>query len=193
MVHISSTLLLAFAFVATAISTPLKRTVAEIQADIADISAQVTSLDQKITAFPATGGSLAAALIDPFGKRTSQAIHSSSGTLVASLKKGTTDVTATGPVNEADGGAILSSVNAFEPTIQHALVGIVEKRPAFQALPIGGIPALVLQDLKDLNTNTVAFSDALITNAPDSLKGAATQLKDGIVAGFATAIAAYEA
>lgn len=40
----------------------------------------------------------------------------------------------TGPVGETDGQAILASVQAFEPTIYHALTGIVAKKPAFQGM-----------------------------------------------------------
>jgi hypothetical protein len=46
-----------------ALATPFKRTVDQVKADIADISAKVTSLDNAITAFPLTGGSLVAALV----------------------------------------------------------------------------------------------------------------------------------
>lgn len=63
MVYIASTLLLALTFVASGICTPSKRTVDEVKADIATISAQVTKLDTSITAFPATGGSLTNALV----------------------------------------------------------------------------------------------------------------------------------
>jgi len=182
MVRIASTLFLALSFVATGICTPVKRTVEQIQTDIASISTQVTSLDNAITAFPATGGTLLNAL----------AIHSSSGSLISSLQTATGDVIATGPVNEVDGRAILSAVEAFAPTIIHALEGIVVKKPAFQALPIGGIPALVLQDLKDLQTNAAEFANALIDISPESLKDEATALRDSILDAFAVAITAYE-
>ncbi|KAJ7487852.1 hydrophobic surface binding protein [Mycena latifolia] len=177
-----SRLLLSFSLLAVAVTSPVKRTVAQVEADIATISTQVTALDNAINAFPNTGGSLAAAL----------AIHTDATSLETTLNKATTDVTSTGTVDEADGRTILNSVEAFEPTILDALKGIAAKEPAFAALPIGGIPALILQDLQTLKTDTINFSNALIANAPSDLKSEATDLTNNITAGFNTAIAAYQ-
>jgi len=38
----------------------------------------------------------------------------------------------TGPLGDQDGAAVLTSVQAIEPNIQHALLEIVTKKPAFQ-------------------------------------------------------------
>ncbi|KAJ7663631.1 hypothetical protein B0H17DRAFT_905184, partial [Mycena rosella] len=69
---------------------------------------------------------------------------------------------ATGALGETVGRIILSAVEAFEPTILDALTQIAAKQPVFAAFPIGGIPALILQDLQTLKTDTVAFANALI-------------------------------
>ncbi|KAF9255827.1 hydrophobic surface binding protein [Marasmius fiardii PR-910] len=167
--------------VGSALAAPFKRDVATVQADIATISTQVTALDSSISAFPDTGGSLASAL----------AIHNAATTLDASLKKATTDTQATDPFSENDGQNILASVEAIEPTILHALQTIVAKKPAFDALPIGGVPALVLQDLQNLSTDTTAFADALIAKSPADLVDRANEIKSTIGDAFATAIAAY--
>ncbi|KAK1231028.1 hypothetical protein PQX77_005868, partial [Marasmius sp. AFHP31] len=119
------------------------------------------------------------------------AIHNSAVALDNSVKKGTTDTQATAAFSEADGQSILASVQALVPTIQHALQQIVAKKPAFDALPVGGIPALVLQDLRNLNTDTGAFADALIAKSPADLVTQANQIKTTIANAFATAIAAY--
>ncbi|KAJ7611149.1 hydrophobic surface binding protein [Mycena rosella] len=177
-----SRLIFSLSLFAAAFATPVKRTVAQVEADIASISAQVTTLDNAIKAFPATGGSLVAALT----------IHTDATSLETTLNQGTSDVTATGTVSEADGRTILSAVEAFEPTILDALTQIAAKQPAFAALPIGGIPALILQDLQTLKTDTVNFSNALIANAPADLKAEATTLTNNITNGFNTAIAAYQ-
>lgn len=54
-----------FFFAATSLSfcAPVKRTVDQIKADIASIATQVQTLKTSINAFPATGGTLAAALV----------------------------------------------------------------------------------------------------------------------------------
>jgi len=57
-------LLLSLATYSAGLSPPFaKRTVAQVQADIADISSKVTALDNAITSFPSTGGSLITALV----------------------------------------------------------------------------------------------------------------------------------
>ncbi|KAJ7788412.1 hydrophobic surface binding protein A-domain-containing protein [Mycena olivaceomarginata] len=144
--------------VSVSFATPAKRTVAQVEADITSIGNQVKTLDTDLTGFPASG--LAGAL----------AIHTAASNLVTTVNTGTTDVKNTGTVSEADGNTILTQVQAIEPTILDALSQITAKQPSFAALPIGGIPALVLQDLKTLNTSTVAFAAALIVAAPADLR-----------------------
>jgi len=41
-----------------------RRTAAQIQSGITDLSSKVTTLDNQVVAFPATGGSLLAALVN---------------------------------------------------------------------------------------------------------------------------------
>ncbi|KAF7289762.1 Hydrophobic surface binding protein [Mycena indigotica] len=166
---------------ALSVALVAKRDVAAVVADIATITTQVTNLDNAIQAFPVSGGSLAAAL----------GIHNSATALVTSLNTGTTDAVAAGPFTEEEGTAILASVEAIEPTILSALEGIVAKKPGFQSLPIGGLPALILQDLRNLQTATTAFADALIADSPEDLVERATAIRDGITAAFVPAIAAY--
>ncbi|KAG7087032.1 hypothetical protein E1B28_013011 [Marasmius oreades] len=141
---------------ASALAIPRKCDVASVKAAIAKISNQVTDLDNKITAFPDTGGNLGSAL----------AIHSSAGNLGTLLKSGASDTQATAAFSEANGQTILASVEKFEPTILDTLKVIIAKKPAFQALLLPGITGLVLQDLQALNTNTGAFADALIAKSP---------------------------
>ncbi|KAK7046608.1 hydrophobic surface binding protein [Favolaschia claudopus] len=172
--------LFSLCLVAAAFATPLfKRTVAQVESDIASISSQVTTLDNNIKGFPASG--LAGAL----------GIHTAATNLETTLNTGTNDVKATPAFSESDGQTILNSVQAIEPVILDALAQITAKKADFDALPIGGLPALILQDLKTLKADTDAFSGALIVNAPADLKSQATTIQTNIDAGFASAIAAY--
>ncbi|ESK86092.1 antigenic cell wall [Moniliophthora roreri MCA 2997] len=164
-----------------AFAGPVKRDVATVKADIATITTQTTALNNAIQAFPDSGGSLVAAL----------AIHNSAVTLDNTVKKTVTDVQATSPFSDADGADILSAVETLEPIILSALQNIVAKKPAFQALPIGGIPALVLQDLRNLDTDVTALSDALIDKSPSGLLTRANEIKTTIGDAFDDAIAAY--
>ncbi|KAJ7031749.1 hydrophobic surface binding protein [Mycena alexandri] len=166
---------------AVGLALSLKRDVAKVESDIATISSQVTTLDNAIEAYPTTGGTLLAAL----------GIHTDATNLVTTLNGATTDATANGALDEDDARTILTSVEALEPIILDALTDIVVKKPAFAALPIGGLPALILADLKNLKTATVAFAGALISAAPADLTDEATQLQNNITAAFDPAIAAY--
>ncbi|KAF4616657.1 hypothetical protein D9613_008347 [Agrocybe pediades] len=168
---------------ASLVSAALSATIADVINDAHNISTQVTTLDNAINAFPNTGGSLVNAL----------AIHTDAVNLGAAIDKGTADViSAPKPVSEADGTTILGIVQGFEPTILNALSGIVAKKPAFQALPIGGIPALVKQDLINLNASTSKFEAQLIASAPADLVASAKAIKASVDSAFATAIAAYQ-
>ncbi|KAK0461274.1 hydrophobic surface binding protein [Desarmillaria tabescens] len=181
MVRIPTGLVLFLSVVTASSALITKRTVAQVEADIANIATQVNALDSSIKAFPDTGGSLISAL----------AIHSSATSLISTLQTATTDTTATDAFSESDGATILAAVEGFEPTILDALTAIVEKQPAFQALPIGGIPALVLQDLQNLDSGTTAFSNALIAKSPADLLDQANEIKTTIADAFDTAISAY--
>ncbi|KAJ7260125.1 hydrophobic surface binding protein [Mycena rebaudengoi] len=166
---------------AVGLALSVKRDIATVKADIAQISTQVNSLDSQINAYPTTGGTLLGALN----------IHSAATALVTTLNKATADVTTNGAFSEEDGRSVLDSVEAIAPTIFDALTVIVAKKPAFAALPVGGIPALILQDLKNLKAATVSFAGALVSNAPADLVPEATQVQDSIIAAFDPAIAAY--
>ncbi|KAF7967642.1 hypothetical protein HWV62_45346 [Athelia sp. TMB] len=181
MVYISAKFItLAALFVSTSALTIGKRDVAALQSQIATISTDITNLDTAIDAYPNSGGSLSAGL----------AINTLATTLVTALNTGTTDAQAiAGPVDEADGEAIIASIQAVVPTIEDALTNIVLKKPSFTALIVGD--ALVLQDLQKLNASTVAFENSLVAIAPADLQSKATAIIASLATAFATAIAAY--
>ncbi|KAJ3576360.1 hypothetical protein NP233_g474 [Leucocoprinus birnbaumii] len=168
--------------VLSVVATPLKRTTTDVLNAINRVSADTTNLDNLITSYPLSGGTLLAAL----------AIHTSSGTLGTDLGTATTTVKNNGPVVHPDADTILSAVLAIEPIIDHALSQIVIKKPAFAALPLGGVPALVLSDLISLKAATGSFAAALIAEAPADLVPPGTALENRILAAFDVAIAAYQ-
>jgi len=59
-------------------------------------------------------------------------------------------------------------VTTLKPSIHNALIHIVDKKPAFAALPLGNVVALVKGDLVSLNASTIAFANALIDGTPVS-------------------------
>ncbi|KAK7445737.1 hypothetical protein VKT23_014732 [Stygiomarasmius scandens] len=166
---------------ALALASPFKRTVAQVETDLRNIATQVTTLDNNINAFPNSGGSLTQAL----------AIHTAAQNLLTSVNSATTDVQGTTGVSESDGQTIIGIVNGFEPTIIDALNAIITKKPAFDALPLGGVSALVKQDLGQLGTATSNLEVALINQAPSDLKSQAQSIQAAVDAAFAKAQAAY--
>ncbi|KAF5347280.1 hypothetical protein D9756_009991 [Leucocoprinus leucothites] len=164
------------------ITVALGATVQNVLDDIAAAKAQAVTLENAIDSFPTTGGSLAQAL----------AIHQQALNTVSALNKTTSDVeTVPLPVSEADAASILDAVIDAKPVIENGLTDIVTKKSAIDALPISGLSALVEQDLKALNTSTLALGDDLIARAPADLLDEATSLRAEIAAAFVTAIAAY--
>ncbi|KAF9558559.1 hypothetical protein CPC08DRAFT_709511, partial [Agrocybe pediades] len=169
---------------ASLVSAVLSATVTDIINDAHNISTQITTLDNAINAFPTTSGSLVAAL----------GIHTDAVNLGAALNKELSDVLSLPKpgITEANGTTIFDIAEGFEPIVLDALNAFVTKKPAFQALPISGIPALVKQDLINLNASMDMFDAQIISFVPPDLVASAEALKAAIDAGFATAIAAYQ-
>ncbi|KAF9473026.1 hydrophobic surface binding protein [Pholiota conissans] len=177
MVYIIKSFLTILSFSAAALATVVK-----IEADITTLSTAVTSLDKSINAYPNTGGTVAGALV----------IHTEAQGLINDLGTATTDIQATsGLLSLSDGKTILSSVQAIQPVILDALTVLVKKKAALQALPLGGVPAIVLADLKSLNTTAVKFADSLLKICPSALLPQATSIRDSVAVGFSGAIAGY--
>ncbi|KAF7349328.1 hypothetical protein MSAN_01722400 [Mycena sanguinolenta] len=147
-------LFVSLCLIAASVSSPTKRTAAQVEADIAKISSQATAWDKDIKGFP-DSGMLGFLKIDLAAE-----------SLESSLKTATSDVKANGALSEADGTTILSEVQAILPVILDALARLTAEKPSFAALLVPGIPAVVLADLKALNASTDAFANALLAAAP---------------------------
>lgn len=160
------------------VAVALASTVANVESDLGSITTATQNLDSQIVAFPNSGGSLVAAL----------GIHSSAVSLGSTIDSTTTDVNVSiklchdlfypthyvpqnvtpQPIALSDAQAILSLVQTLEPIIEKTLTDITAKQAAFAGLPIGGIPALVLQDLENLSTSTQNLETALLAQTPVS-------------------------
>ncbi|KAF7349324.1 Hydrophobic surface binding protein [Mycena sanguinolenta] len=170
-------LFVSLCLIAASASAPTKRTVAQVEADIAKISSQVTALDNDIKGFPASG--LPGVLN----------IHSTAQSLQSNFKTATSDVKANGAFNEADGTTILNDVLPIQPVLIGALSHIAAQKPAFANVP--GAPSLILSDLRTLKTDEDAFGAALIAAAPADLEAQAVAIQNAIDTAFDKAIAAY--
>ncbi|KAG6901517.1 hypothetical protein C0995_010940 [Termitomyces sp. Mi166 len=204
-----------------AVSSFAQTSVAQIETDINNnIAPNLSSLVTAIDNFPTSGGTLTGALI----------IHTDAINLNNAIVATTNDVKAGSyprssflrfliviqfkgaacPVSDSDGQAILADIQALEPNIAKATSDIVARKAAFQALPLGGVPALVQQDLAQLKASTDALAAAFINCSPvrpllnpfdnrrtdddqASVVPAAQELQTEIDNDFAPAIAAFGA
>ncbi|KAF8881767.1 hypothetical protein BD779DRAFT_1473244 [Infundibulicybe gibba] len=162
-------------------SLNIKRTVATVENDIAQTAARLTALHDSLTAIPSTGGTLFRALT----------VHSASVTVTSNFTQTATDISAlpTG-LSESDGSIVSQEVLAMGPPLIDILTSFTTKRPSFFALPIGEIPALVLQDLLNLRMAVDLFLTALIGALPPDLRGPIEDLKERIDGGFTVTIQA---
>ncbi|KAJ7797771.1 hydrophobic surface binding protein [Mycena leptocephala] len=177
MVQLSS-FLVSLLLLAASVANPLKRTVAQIEADIATITTQVSTLHSAVQAFPATG--LAGAL----------GIHSDATALETTVNQAAVDLKATGPLSEADASTIINSIVALEPTMLDALQQLIAKEPNFAALPVGGVTALIHQDLLGCLASETAWAQALFAVVPVDLQAKLTGLTN-ISTALAAAISVY--
>ncbi|KAG6859548.1 hypothetical protein C0993_003799, partial [Termitomyces sp. T159_Od127] len=119
-------------------------------------------------------------------------IHTNAVDLATTLVDTTNDVNgAACPVGDADAQAILADLQGLLPNIQQSLTDIVARKAAFQALPLGGVPALVQEDLSTLSQDTDTLASAFIACAPADVIPDAQQLQSEIDTAFASAIAAF--
>ncbi|KAJ7862852.1 hydrophobic surface binding protein, partial [Mycena leptocephala] len=144
----------------TTFASPVKRWVVQLENDIRNIGAQITILDNNITAFPSTGPTLVQALV----------IHTDLTNVETALSTATTDLLATseGALSEGDAKAVLVLLEAIEPV----------------GTPISSVRALILQDLKTLQNDTDVFLEGIIAAVPPDLKAEAQAILDAIDDGF---------
>ncbi|KAF8647040.1 hypothetical protein AX16_006877 [Volvariella volvacea WC 439] len=170
-------------FLLTALATVSLATPAQIEADLTTITTQTTALGNAINSFANPGGTLIQALN----------IHTSAQRLVSSINKATTDTISTGQLSEADATTILGQVQNLEPLIITGLNNISSKKTAFVALnsQLAGTSALVLQDLRNLNSSTVSFESALLAISPSDVATQAASIIQAINVAFANAITTF--
>jgi len=170
-----------FYFLVAIVSTTLA-TVVDVQNDIQNITNQAISLNNQITNYPATGSPVSSAT----------ALNNATVSLGQAIDKGTSDAKAlTETLSASDGLSILNSVKVLGPTILSALSQVVTQKPAIvRDQGLASVP-LVLKDLKNLNSSTSQFEDALTAITPATLLSQAAPVRSSIDTAFADAIAGY--
>ncbi|KAF7426397.1 hypothetical protein PC9H_008765 [Pleurotus ostreatus] len=146
------------------------------------VGGQVGTLHAAIQGFPSPG-TLPAGL----------QIHMNATALVKGLDTWTTTTSTLGQFDAPQCREQLDIVKTFRPEIEGSLTGIVEKKAAIAALPIGGIVNLIKQDLGLLNAATEKFGNTIITACPADMQDEPKETQAKIAEAFKVAIGAYNA
>ncbi|KAF8879781.1 hydrophobic surface binding protein A-domain-containing protein [Gymnopilus junonius] len=172
-----------FVVIASVVTLVVASTASDVIADIKLITSGATALDNAVNAFPTTGGTLQGALT----------IHTDAQSLSTTIVKATTDAknVSPKPFSASDASTVIKALQALEPVVTDVLKGVVVKKAALSALPIGGVVALVKQDLNLLSADTTALAAAVDAVMPADQVPAVTKIKNDVAAAFASAIAAY--
>ncbi|KXN89779.1 hypothetical protein AN958_05319 [Leucoagaricus sp. SymC.cos] len=157
-------------------------TVPDILHDLAALKRNLVALDGAINSFPDSGGTLKEAL----------AINDDSTAVKNAIDATTPDAANVDtPISVDAANEVLAAVRDLQANINSTLTDIVAKKPAFDALPAGGVSDLVRKDLNDLNASNTALGDALIEITPSEVLDEVQKTRNEIGAAFADAITEY--
>ncbi|KXN87646.1 hypothetical protein AN958_08350 [Leucoagaricus sp. SymC.cos] len=146
----------------------LVATIEDVLGDMKEMNAHGLALRDLVKEFPETGGTLIKALT----------IHNDTAKLQFLVDKTAQDVKNVPlPISVEDGKKVLDATDDIKPLLAEAMKLIVEKKPAFENLLIGGVPSIVRLDLMCFMT--------------PELSEIAKEIKTQIGAIFQEVIAAY--
>ncbi|KAF9038011.1 hydrophobic surface binding protein A-domain-containing protein [Panaeolus papilionaceus] len=121
-------------------------------------------------------------------------VHTDAVSLATTISTATSDTSTVtpNPVSETDGSSILNAFQRLESALITCLNDIISKKGTVSAMPITGLVALILQDLKNLQAATIAFENALLAVAPSDVRSElAFTIFPAINAALANAISTY--
>ncbi|KAF8062190.1 hypothetical protein FPV67DRAFT_1452081 [Lyophyllum atratum] len=159
--------------------------ITDVLAGIALLTSLTTALNDAITEFPGTGGTLLQAL----------SLHTATTTLAAAID--TTTAAVPKALTESDARFILDAMEGLTPTIIAILDNITAKKDTVMALPFSfpligmGAAALVKKDVTSVAASTAALENALLSASPESIRQEGSDLRDLLDAAFANTIVTY--
>ncbi|KXN91332.1 hypothetical protein AN958_01307 [Leucoagaricus sp. SymC.cos] len=154
----------------------------DVLGDMKEMKAHGLALRDLVKEFPETGGTLIKAL----------AIHNDTAKLQFLVNRTAQDVKNVPlPISVEDGKKVLDTTDDIKPLLAEAMKLVVEKKPAFENLHIGGILSIVRLDLTVLHDSVVVLEDALINASPPELSETVKEIKTQIGAIFEEVVAAY--
>lgn len=94
-----------------------------------------------------------------------------------------------GQISSSQADTILGALNSLVPNIESALRAVVQKKPAFDSVPL--VTRLVTTDVQNLFVKTHSLENNLLAAVPDSRKQEATEDINRINYAFSQAYRAY--
>lgn len=168
--------LLVISSAALAASGPVyPRAAPQVEADLATISSQISSMDAAIKAY--TGGIAAAAPIE-----------SAALTLESDIQTAITDTNNSPVFTAANSQVVTTDTCNLSPLIAQTLADLIIKQPLAQA---AGLDSLVVSDLNTLKSLTDSLSTAIKAKVTTANAATISSCTSNIDADFAAAIAAY--
>ncbi|KAI7776831.1 hypothetical protein LA080_004425 [Diaporthe eres] len=159
-----------------ALASPVeRRTAAEIEADIATISSDLTSFNTAINAFT---GSLLQAL----------SLLTSYNTLASAITAATTEVTSTGALAAAESATIYADVDSLTAQISDTLSDATAKQSVVAS---SGYTSSVCSALSTLSSDADAFFTALEGTIDSAYTSQVDALQATVASGFASTISTY--
>ncbi|TFK37846.1 hypothetical protein BDQ12DRAFT_723921 [Crucibulum laeve] len=122
-------------------------TVAQEQSDIQALSSMVTAAHNTVVGVPNAGLTLTQAL----------ALHNSLVNLDTAVEKVISDIQAGCTLTSGEAAALAAAIEVFLALLCDIIQVLGTKKAAFQALSIGVIPGLILQDVKMLYADLITF------------------------------------
>ncbi|KAH0579415.1 hypothetical protein H2248_002276 [Termitomyces sp. 'cryptogamus'] len=157
--------------------------IAQVQKDISNqMASAVINFSTTVHAFPIWGGTAGQAM----------SIHYSAIVLNNVIANTTNDMNnIISDLSDADCLDILGHLQALEPSFLHSIEGLAIRKPAFEVLPLGNIPALLKLDLATMKTSADSFMDGFIRLASPNVLPAARAMKVVVDSTFTTVLAIY--
>ncbi|KAH8827086.1 hydrophobic surface binding protein A-domain-containing protein [Flagelloscypha sp. PMI_526] len=165
----------------TVFASVLRRDFATLMWDIADMQTSTNQLDFDINWFPTSG----ATIINTIN------IHTDFVAVINTTKQGTLEALSTGPIDLASGQTLYDTMAALKPVYLDILAAFVTKKPSFDSIPLSGITAVVLSDLKNWESAVSLFFNELLFIIPDSYYANMDFLWFEIDNGFSATITAW--
>ncbi|KAH0591609.1 hypothetical protein J132_01466 [Termitomyces sp. J132] len=172
-----------FVLASLAVFSFAETSIAKVQDSISNkMTSAFIDFTTAVQAFPMSGGTL----------KQAKSIHYAANTfsnVIANSTNNMNDITSR--LSRADSQTILDYLEAMEPGFFQSLKGIAIRKPAFEALPSGDVPALIKQDLTTMRTSAVSFMDSFIAHASTEVLGEARTMKSGVKSIFTAIMAIY--